>query len=214
VLEHYAGPTLASSTSSADFTTADYNSTEIEVVLETLFDDDRLHLTEKSLRPIACLQPFILVATHGSLQYLKDYGFQTFDAVWDETYDTVQDPYNRMLAIIDVMRTICSWTTQERLEKTKLIKQIVTHNQNHFFSDKFFNLILNELQTNLTFAFDQIKLNPGFDLWSERWQRNLQHIEIKEFLNQNKNTMSPTIDQYQQILKYIKEYPESITDIN
>jgi hypothetical protein len=82
-----------------------------------LFDDDRLHLTEKSLRPIACKQPFILAATHGSLQYLKDYGFKTFDSVWDENYDTIEDPYQRMLAIIQLMKNICAWTPEEKISK-------------------------------------------------------------------------------------------------
>ena len=209
VLERYVDSTSATSSASADFTTEDYNSTEIEVVLETLFDDDRLHLTEKSLRPIACAQPFILAATHGSLQYLRDYGFKTFDTVWDETYDTIKDPYDRMLAIIDVMRTICAWTPEERLKKTKLIKEIVQHNQNYFFSDKFFDLVTNELQTNLTQAFDQIKSDPGFDAWVERWQSRLQHAEIREFLQKNNDRYNPTQDQYEQILKFIDEYPST-----
>jgi phage terminase large subunit-like protein len=62
-LENFLQPTTADATSSADFNTDDYNSTDIEVVLETLFDDSRLQLTEKSLRPIACGQPFILTGT-------------------------------------------------------------------------------------------------------------------------------------------------------
>jgi hypothetical protein len=214
VLEHHVGTSSASSSASADFATADYNSTEIEVVLETLFDDDRLHLTEKSLRPIACAQPFILVATHGSLQYLRDYGFKTFDTVWDETYDTIEDPYNRMLAIIGVMQTICEWTPEERLEKVQCIKEIVQHNQNYFFSKEFFNLILDELNTNLTCAFNQIKSDPGFDAWVERWQSLLKHVEIKEFLQQNNDRVYPTQDQFEQISKFIKDHPSTrSTDI-
>ena len=214
VLEHHVGSTLALPSASADFATEDYNSTEIEVVLETLFDDDRLHLTEKSLRPIACAQPFILVATHGSLQYLRDYGFKTFDTVWDETYDTIEDPYNRMLAIIGVMQTICEWTPEERLEKAQCIKEIVQHNQNYFFSKEFFNLVLDELKTNLACAFNQIKSDPGVNAWVERWQNVLKHAEIKEFLQQNDDRRYPTQDHYEQILKFIKEYPSTgSTDI-
>jgi hypothetical protein len=178
-------------------------------VLETLFDDDRLHLTEKSLRPIACAQPFILAATHGSLQYLRDYGFQTFDTVWDETYDTIEDPYDRMLAIIDVMQTICAWTSEEHLKKAQQMKEIVQHNQNYFFSKKFFDLVTNELQTNLTQAFDQIKSNPGFGAWKDRWYDRLQHAEIREFFQQNNNKRYPTMDQFEQLLKFIEEYPST-----
>jgi hypothetical protein len=46
-------------------------------VAETVFDT-RIHLTEKTLRPIACGHPFILAAGPGSLKYLQTYGFRTF----------------------------------------------------------------------------------------------------------------------------------------
>ena len=62
-LENYFEPNQSPSHYSADFDIEDYESTDIEVVLETLFDDARLHLTEKTLRPIACGQPFILAVS-------------------------------------------------------------------------------------------------------------------------------------------------------
>jgi hypothetical protein len=96
---------LCSATSqySADFNLADYESTDIEVVLETLFDDSRLHLTEKSLRPIALGQPFILAGTPGSLEYLRSYGFRTFGHVWDEQYEQETDPEYRLVKITNLM---------------------------------------------------------------------------------------------------------------
>jgi hypothetical protein len=212
VLENYFDPTRATADASADFDTTDYNSTDIEVVLETLFDDDRLHLTEKSLRPIACAQPFILASTQGSLQYLRDYGFRTFDAVWDETYDTIQDPYDRMLAIISLMQTICKWTPEERVKKRQLMQNIANYNQNHFFSTEFFNIVTDELRENLSQAFDQIKSNPGFESWTARWQKNLQHKEIKDFLETNKDQRYPTQAHYERILKFIQEYTKKFAN--
>jgi hypothetical protein len=66
VLENYFAENQTNSNRSADFEIQDYENTDIEVVLETLFDDTRWHLTEKILRPIACGQPFILAAAPGS----------------------------------------------------------------------------------------------------------------------------------------------------
>jgi len=163
VLEHHVPKTTALSTASGDFDSRDYNCTEIEVVLETLFDDDRLHLTEKILRPIACGQPFILVATHGSLQYLKEYGFKTFDLVWDESYDSIEDPYDRMLTIIQLMKTINAWSPEEKFSKMQQIEQIVLHNQTHFFSENFFNFVIDELKQNFDCAFDTLKMYPDFE---------------------------------------------------
>ena len=132
VLEHYIQPTAAESLASGDFCYNDYCNTEIEVVLETIFDDSRLHLTEKSLRPIACGQPFIIASTHGSLKYLHDYGFKTFDTVWDESYDNIQDPFERMQAIVAVMREISTWNDQKRIKNFERIDEISRFNQNYF----------------------------------------------------------------------------------
>jgi hypothetical protein len=211
VLENYFQPSTADASDSADFETNDYQSTNIEVVLETLFDDNRLHLTEKSLRPIACGQPFILAATHGSLQYLRDYGFQTFDTVWDESYDRIQDPYQRMRAIIDVMRDIASWSDAQRVANTQRMAHITNHNKKHFFSKDFSDQIIDELRKNMREAFDQIKSQPGFDEWMQRWQRFLQVPKIQEFITRpHSRSTDPSKMQYKRILEFIDQYPKSV----
>jgi hypothetical protein len=210
-LEHYLKTTIIDASASADFCGEDYQSTNVEVVLETLFDDNRLHLTEKSLRPIACRQPFILVATHGSLQYLRDYGFQTFDTVWDESYDMIQDPYERMRAIIDVMCDILSWSDSQRLGNAQRMEQIINHNQKHFFSKEFSDQIIDELQKNMRAAFNQIKTEPGFDEWINFWQRLLQFPEVQEFMTRKEEdsflpNTKPNEIQYKRILEFIDQY--------
>jgi hypothetical protein len=211
VLEQYFPPSLAKACASADFCTQDYQSTEIEVVLETLFDDDRLHLTEKSLRPIACRQPFILMATHGSLQYLRDYGFKTFDSVWDESYDQIQDPVMRMQAIIDVMHEISSWSDEEWMSNKPRLGQIAEHNQKHFFSDDFSDKITTELRTNMMHVFAQIQADPGFDTWIARWQKRLQHEEIQKFMDQpHKDPFLPNRRDYERVLKFIADNSDSV----
>jgi hypothetical protein len=212
ILENHMPPSIVDAGSSADFDTENYQSTEIEVVLETLFDDDRLHLTEKSLRPIACRQPFILAATHGSLQYLRDYGFKTFDTIWDETYDTIEDPYQRMQAIIKLMLEVTAWSEELRRDNIQRMQQIADHNHNHFFSKDFSDLIINELRTNMTEAFDQIKQDSGFDKWLDRWQHLLQFSQVRDFLDVNQDIKHPTRQQYEQVLQFIGQYPKTVAD--
>jgi hypothetical protein len=72
ISDYFFKNTTASS-ASADYNSDDYQSCAIEVVLETLFDDSRIHLTEKTLRPIACGHPFILASTPGAIKYLHSY---------------------------------------------------------------------------------------------------------------------------------------------
>jgi hypothetical protein len=157
VLENYFPINNAHSHYSADFDIEDYEATDIEVVLETLFDDDRLHLTEKSLRPIACAQPFILASTHGSLEYLRSYGFKTFGDIWDESYDLVEDPSERLVQIAELMKYISNWSPDQREHNMAEAQAIADYNKQHFFSDKFFNQLTGELKTNLCNAFVEIK---------------------------------------------------------
>jgi hypothetical protein len=158
-LECYLEPTTAASSSSAYFDILDYNSTEFEIVLETLFSDQRQHLTEKTLRPIACKQPFILASTPGSLKYLQNYGFQTFGEIIDESYDNIQDPARRMQSIINTMKDIASWTPEHKSNQIKKINKITEFNHLHFFGKHFFNTVVTELKNNLTDAFDYLENN-------------------------------------------------------
>jgi len=141
--------TSAPSTASADFLIDDYANTKFEVVLETLFDDSRIQLTEKSLRPIACGHPFILASTPGSLAYLQTYGFKTFNEIIDESYDLEQDPIKRLNLIIDVMKKITGWSEEEQKTNWAKIKKITEYNKKYFFSDVFFKLVTDELRKNL-----------------------------------------------------------------
>jgi len=156
-IERFLTPTVASSCSSADINYHDYSTTDFEVVLETLFDDSRLHLTEKILRPIAVGQPFLLAATHGSLQYLRDYGFKTFAPIIDESYDLIEDPLQRLHSLVDSMKKINNWTPVEKERNMQEIFKIAQYNKTHFFSDTFFNLIVNELVTNLTQGLNELE---------------------------------------------------------
>jgi hypothetical protein len=164
-LENYFSINNISSCYSAKFDLNDYACTDIEIVLETLFDDDRLHLTEKSLRPIACGQPFILAATVGSLEYLKSYGFKTYSNIWPETYDHIQDPVERMKELVAVLKQISDWDAETRLVKLQQAQEIADFNRQHFFSNNFLKLIFAELETNMDQAFLQLRQRNT----SQRW---------------------------------------------
>lgn len=171
--------TSAPSTSSADFAIEDYANTRFEVVLETLFDDSRIQLTEKSLRPIACGHPFMLAATPGSLKYLQEYGFKTFDGIIDESYDNEQDPIMRLNLIINSMKKITSWSAEEQLINWQKIKKITEYNKKYFFSDVFFNLVVGELRNNLKSAVDELKNTNTSKTFIEK------RIEKRKLINAN-----------------------------
>ena len=205
-LENYFTTSDAQSHYSADFDIEDYEKTDIEVVLETLFDDQRLHLTEKVLRPIACGQPFILAGTHGSLQYLKEYGFKTFDQVWDESYDQETNAQDRLNAIIAVMEDISGWNAETRHTKMIQAQEIADYNKKHFFSENFFNQIVDELEINLCQAIKNLEDTNTSSTWLERWKDFMYIEEIKSYVTQNDNKNYPTLESLQQVKLVAEQY--------
>lgn len=175
VLENYFPATLASSNSSADFHLPDYEATDIEIVLETLFDDQRLHLTEKTLRPIACGQPFILAATPNSLKYLHEYGFKTFSDIWDESYDRITDAKDRLCAVVDLMKQIAAWDPTTRQRKMEEVQAIVNHNRDLFFSKSWQDKILEEFQHNVETAGKIMQEYRSGKILQESWRIRDSH---------------------------------------
>lgn len=151
----------ATSDMSARYNSEDFQSSAIDVVLETVFDKNKIHLTEKILRPIACGKPFILVAENGALEYLRSYGFKTFGNLIDESYGTISNPEDRLSAIVHTMKKISDLSVSEKTELFAQMHEIAQENKKWFFSDDFFNLINTELRQNLHAALEALD-NPKY----------------------------------------------------
>jgi hypothetical protein len=134
-----------SSNSSAEYDAFDFNSTAVSVVLETVVD--RVHLTEKILRPIACGHPFILAAGAGSIKLLQHYGFHTFSPWIDESYDQESNIDRRLDMIVAEMKRLASHPNREHVMEQ--CRQIARYNQRRFFSAEFLDQITQELATNV-----------------------------------------------------------------
>lgn len=189
----------APSHASATYSSEEYQQAAIDVVLETLFDDARIQLTEKILRPIACGKPFILASTPGSLQYLRDYGFQTFSDLIDESYDTIEDPVLRLQAIMNTMQQIVEHPNKETLYAG--LHKIAEFNRARFHSRKFHDMIVEEYQTNLTQAVATCKQHASRKnilYWKKIYADNdLARVWLKH------HTQTYIAD-YQQIFKEVK----------
>lgn len=188
-LESQFQPNTYDSTASADYVRHDYNSTHIEVVLETLFDDARWQLTEKIFRPIACGQPFILASTPGSLKYLQSYGFQTFDPWINESYDTIEHSQDRLTAIVHEMKRISSLDAVEKHKVLQHCNLIAEHNKNLFFSHKFLNIVLSELKQNITTALAQVTQTAQGTLFNKYLQFRKPHMQSHSWTEFSKQVL-------------------------
>jgi hypothetical protein len=195
---------------SADFDLKDYENTEIEIVLETLFDDSRLHFTEKILRPIALGQPFILMGTHGGLEYLQSYGFKTFSDVWSEDYDNIVDPKARMQAVIDLVKHISQLDDDKKCEILQQAKHIADYNKQRFFSDSFFQQVIQELKSNVSSAVDELKDTNVGQLWHDIRQEFTDNTVVQKEL-QKIRSQQDTDEVYNVLLEYRKQNLKKLT---
>jgi hypothetical protein len=118
----------------------------LQVVTETVFDYPHRWLSEKTWKTIISLRPFILVSVPGALNDLKNFGFQTFDQWWDESYDSIEDPVDRLLAITDIIETITEKPKKELVGMLHEIEPILKHNYNHYYTE-FRSYWINQIHT-------------------------------------------------------------------
>jgi hypothetical protein len=126
----------------------------LHIVTETNYWGRRKHLTEKIFKPIILKQPFILIGCAHNLDYLKSYGFKTFDRWWNEDYDNIEDDIERMSYIGTVIDNICKMSYSELEDILKEMQEILDYNFNLFYSREFLNHAITELESNLRTAID------------------------------------------------------------
>jgi len=171
-------------TASADYDVDDITSTAVNVVLETVVDGSKIHLTEKILRPIACAHPFVIMAGPGALTYLRSYGFKTFGDFWDESYDQEPNTVKRMEMIVHVMKNIQHLPASAWAE----ISKIAEYNRQHFFSEEFIKQVVDELYANLNHAVSFCIENRGETYWA--WRKLIRRLGLSKRYAFFKNEVS------------------------
>ena len=123
---------------------------------------DLIHITEKTFKAIALEMPFILVAPSGSLEYLRSYGFQTFDSVIDESYDQESNDIRRIERVTKLLRDLNNLSFHERQQLQRAMLPMVEHNYNHFYNGDFehilwdeFTSMLGKLENDFCIRFNQ-----------------------------------------------------------
>ena len=124
-------------------------------VSETVYFGRRQHLTEKTFKPIAMGMPFVLTAPAHSLEYLKSYGFKTFDSIWDESYDQEENDLVRAKRVVYLLKKIDQQSLEQRQKMFEQCMPIIEHNWNHFYNGGFEQVLwveLNDMLSNLKAA--------------------------------------------------------------
>jgi hypothetical protein len=101
----------------------------VTVVTESVFFYPTSWLTGRTLIPLSCARPFVLIAPPHTLSFLHHLGFRTFSDWWDESYDTIVDPKQRMLKIFDLVRKISIMSKQEVRSMLREMEDTLEHNK-------------------------------------------------------------------------------------
>lgn len=90
--------------------------------------------TEKIWKAIKCKHPFIVAAPPYFLQGLREMGYKTFDPYIDETYDTIENEEERILAIMDQAEKIANMNDEEVKKWLNSIQEITQYNYERFMN--------------------------------------------------------------------------------
>ena len=100
----------------------------VYLITETVGQSPYVYFSEKTWKAMASKMPFVLLGAQHSIKKLKDFGFKTFDSVWDESYDSSPSLYKRAVGIINVLAYL---DQQDFNNIQKQILPIVEYNFQH-----------------------------------------------------------------------------------
>lgn len=93
------------------------------IVNETRYAEPTGLLTEKIMNAMLNYRPVIMVGPPGNLEYMRAWGFMTFDQWFDESYDQEHDHSKRMQKIFDLI----DWINSKSLDELKEMYEDMTH---------------------------------------------------------------------------------------
>ncbi len=136
-----------------------YIDTVCSIVSETNDNNYEIFMTEKIWKPIMAQHVFIVHGNHLYLQKLREMGFKTFSAYFDESYDLEADPDKRVDKIVSLCASLKDNSTELRhghkkwqdiYQQTKALRK---HNYDTMFNKQKLSLEINKtLNLFLEFA--------------------------------------------------------------
>jgi len=127
-----------------------YDSTSFSVVVESYMRTDnwnpdvsrarpdqrplyRTEVSEKIFKPMMGQHPFVAYGSVDTLAYLHRCGFETFNHLWSESYDTVLQDQDRFDTVTALVKQICTrWQAGERFDDA-LTREKIRHNHARLF---------------------------------------------------------------------------------
>ena len=105
-----------------------YRNTFLDLVNETHTLNDKVFVTEKTVKAIDYCKPFVINGDRGTLKYLHSMGFKTFNQWWDESYDEDKTDWERINSITKIIKHICSLSEKQIMKLYEEMLPTIKHN--------------------------------------------------------------------------------------
>jgi hypothetical protein len=124
----------------------------IEVVSETHID--RPFYTEKTVWPLVYMKPFMIMGSHLMNHNLTKYGFKLYDEFIDYSFDKIESPKERIIAMADELARLSNLklSNKEYHELNEKLRPKIEHNLAVYlemvFDDPYLPKIIRDLGNN------------------------------------------------------------------
>lgn len=104
-----------------------YKNSFMQLVAES--ENEIFFLSEKTSVPLLCNKPFLVVSTKDYHKNLQELGFLLYDELFDYSFDSLENSYQRIQQIILQVKKFESYTNQQLLDLTKQIEHKLKYNR-------------------------------------------------------------------------------------
>ena len=112
-----------------------YQHTSVSFVNETYIDENfNVYLSEKCMKPLAYGHTFLLFSSAGALDTLHTLGYQTFEDVFDESYDLIENPQLRFEHLLRETQRLCNLSLSELAKIKQHVWPKIVHNHKWFWN--------------------------------------------------------------------------------
>lgn len=130
----------------------EYEKSYFTIISETNAESKYNFITEKTIKPIMNLHPFVVLGNPHTLKILKSFGFNTFDKWWDESYDNEFDFKTRTKMVLQIVNNLCNKSKEEMNSLLLEMQDVLIYNKNLLhklstskeFEKQFFKIITNK----------------------------------------------------------------------
>ena len=122
--------------SSASF----YQNSFMSILTESSPMGPGCYVSEVLFKAIVFMHPFMIIGQPRTLEVLREWGFDTFDDVFDNSYDLEEDMFKRIEMVLEQMEIINNQTPEQLAEKTLELRDRLVYNKRRYFSKEFKNI--------------------------------------------------------------------------